>query len=1520
MSQRMTPAVAASTLSEAEAEAAALAVNTTATTPATATGTATATTTPAVGFEMEDWSAINYLNEGVFGSIDGRTRSTSGSTVWRSAHADASPYDIGLPLENCTEMSEPDKVNDCLSEMTSFLDRHANSSSALRVVSHQVPRLLAHYKWYIRARAYRMLRQRLPTPRALEYCRQYMELCVVHTLSRDDSAHEEREQGLKYIRWTMRFDEEWWMLGPRVVKALMAVAEQVDDRMRNICLETLCELLVLAPERLWYVNGIRTLVQAALDGPWTISIAIASTLSHIFDRAETRKFIHVGITLGGVISALTEPQGKDQMLAERAKVAAFMMTQLLKSWSGIQYFLSDERRMIRALLQSLSMVDSNCKIILGMLLELFGLSDEFDTIQFQQQPRFDVELLSPFHLPAYTIPETAARSRLLPVDYMRTILLMVFIDEGLVDSLINVATSSDQPDVVDASSTLLKWLSQHPHMPLPEHYVAKFQTLSTLVNDAMVDDPAQALNAKRVITKIEGIPSLSMGQLPSQQMDSWASSLASSNFYRHWLKRKRMRRDWRAQAAARTRKGSQMVARLDYASEALAAAQQQEFMGAATGSIKNLLAHGNSSTVGGSKGLAAGLKDNAVRALRSSASTGNLKSAANANAAAVANAAMPLPTANDASQKISESGSLLSSKGRRSLDTVRNPLQQHQQQSKHLPPLLLRGLTQGPTVKALPNTPSLQSSYVQIDTTPNLNTASVFSQNSSILSVLATTPGSTLPDLPSSSNGLNEISTASAMPIPSSMHSRTRTKSRSRSRNSITISAEESPLAAQIKESRVTTEENPMRWNWETIRSIILGPIPLSRRLPEEAVVSAFLTRLSRFYHPASLEFCDLSRTTDNEEYLDIGRHLIRILISSADGLLLIDESRLLPGIVDEILKQNNYARRKIREESCFSFARLQMTMSPGYFHFLSEIDRSVGGDSLLERTRLFDAYYQVVELPDQVLLIQYILASMSYSTDGHARNILRKVASSPHETLRLLVPSFLLYLASDSPCRPGSVSAWVIEVLLDLIYDSSPAVRSAAAQCLVLVIDMSAENPYLNRNESSIRIAHLLELRPMFDLAVITDIRPLILRLIGTESGFSYLKSQGIVESEMDTWGALEGIFHVQSIELDIARALAYGPLFSSTPDGSMMMTTSSQTPPTPAHLFGELTCTEGGRGFLQTVGIPQILFETLENIPWDSSLPADVTALKATLWAIGAMGGASRDGYLMLEPYNVIEKLLEVARSTSSLSLKGTCMYTLALLSRNSFAAEVFREKGWLLCSSCYGNYEFAVPKRLESILNATGWATQGLLDNTYVFSEGVRRDPDITDELDSVQKEIIDAVILMSNHVMVNTASKTLMRLRTSHPHYFRLVPLYCKAMHLLGKYRYRLSTRRFIYDVFDVNLASLHEEALDAVISTTATDMGESEFMGGSLSAGVDEASLHMNRRFSSSSQHFMQTTSDTQRKRASTLQGLSSSGTTVFSRRPTNGLDDIRPNRAGSQNNVAMRVPPTPITSSDANMS
>ncbi|KAJ1723395.1 hypothetical protein LPJ53_002259 [Coemansia erecta] len=1549
---------------------------------------------------VADWATTDYFSGGVFGSTDGRARSTSGgSTVWRSVaggglgrpvtssgsgsgaseHSTLTPShspssDLAQRLAQCTASTDAQEVDDNLNALAQQYHREQPDARLHQAAIRHVPRLLAHYRQYIRARTYRLLRrQLLQRPRDLHYCRGFLELCLMHALSRGDNdtasgggngggqpqqQQEEREQALKYIRWTMRFAANEWLLTAPVLKAMMAVAEQVDDRLRGVCLETLCECLVRAPRLVWYVGGLRTLTQAALDGPWAVSVAIASALAHTFDRAESRAHVHVGLALGGIVSALTESPGKDQMLMERAKLAAFMLTQLLKSWGGLQYFLADGRRAIRALVQALSLAGANAKIILGMLLELFGLSDDFDAVQFDQQglqglqglqaqPRFDVDLLSPFHLPPHAITQTAARTRLLPVDYMRTLLLTVFIEAGLVEALVEASLSSQQPEVVEASATLLKWLAQHPHMPLAERHVARFQTLGALVAAALKDGSERALAARRIVGRIDAIPSLSTGQLPSQQTGAWAASLASSTFYRQHLRQMRMRRRMRASDGAQHQQKQQHQQQLQHEQQLGLGAESAPGTAGVAAKAAVGFAGGSSSLVGGSKGLAAGLKDNAVRVLRSSASTGNLKQAAASAAGSGigsggSNASGPMPLLTTVTEDsplfrlgsgsgngihASDSASIVGSRSQRSLDIVRSnhPLRSAPQQQMQMQQIQ-SGLAQFMSAISAPYAQSEQAAQPQ----PLSAAASMYSQHGGSTATLSAPPAADMPATPSShsflsssaagnSSGGSSSLSAGALPLPlmsapaPPLLSRTRTKSRSRSRNSIVIvnslGQEEPSLAAQINGTRVLSEDNPLRWDWDAIRALILGPISAAslaaRRLPDDPLLAGFLSRLSLFFHPATLEFCDLSRTPANEEYLEIGRQLIRILISSADGLLLIEESRLLPGIVDEVRRQIAVSRNKTRDDSCFSFARLQMTMSPGYFHFLAEVERTTGGDALLERNRLFDAYYQAVELPDQVLLIQYILSSMSYRAPGHARNILRKVAVSPHEPLRLLVPSYLLYLTSDVACGAAgsSVTAWAIEVLVELLYDPSPVVRSTAAQCLVLVLDLPAENPYLPQDEPQRRITCLLDLRPMFELTVITDIRPLILRLIGTEQGFAYLRAQGIVESEMDAWGALEGIYYVQSVELDISRALAFGPLFSSTPDGAMMMTTTPQTPATPAHLFGELVKCAGGRAFLQDTGIPGLLFETLANIPWNSELPADVSGLKATLWAIGAMG-ASKEGFLLLEPFDVLARVTEVAREATSMSIKGTCLYALGLLSRSQFAAELFRERGWLLCASCHGAYEYAVPRRIEALVDASDWAAGGVLDGTYVMKEGddttdgadgVDVDLDLgvgvdadgggrvaaavwgSEDLDSVQREIIESIVQLGNHVKVTTASKTLMRLRTSHPHYFRILPLYQRAMWLLGKYRYRLATRRFIYNIFDVNLATLHELAVEALERSACGG-------GGDFEEGREVVEV--------------------QRKRASTLQEYPAQGATVFApqrRRPTGALlEDIRLSRRISQ--------------------
>ncbi|KAJ1676349.1 hypothetical protein EV182_008369, partial [Spiromyces aspiralis] len=53
-----------------------------------------------------------------------------------------------------------------------------------------------------------------------------------------------------------------------------------------------------------------------------------------------------------------------------------------------------------------------------------------------------------------------------------------------------------------------------------------------------------------------------------------------------------------------------------------------------------------------------------------------------------------------------------------------------------------------------------------------------------------------------------------------------------------------------------------------------------------------------------------------------------------------------------------------------------------------------------------------------------------------------------------------------------------------------------------------------------------------------------------------------------------------------------------------------------------------------------------------------------------------------------------------------------------------------------------------------------------------------------------------------------------LRMSHPHYFKLLPLYLQAFKIVSRYRYRLTSHRFIHDMFNVQLAPMLSELVES----------------------------------------------------------------------------------------------------------
>ena len=79
------------------------------------------------------------------------------------------------------------------------------------------------------------------------------------------------------------------------------------------------------------------------------------------------------------------------------------------------------------------------------------------------------------------------------------------------------------------------------------------------------------------------------------------------------------------------------------------------------------------------------------------------------------------------------------------------------------------------------------------------------------------------------------------------------------------------------------------------------------------------------------------------------------------------------------------------------------------------------------------------------------------------------------------------------------------------------------------------------------------------------------------------------------------------------------------------------------------------------------------------------------------------------------------------------------------------------------------------------------------------------------DPIANDIFVSVGNLSNHIVANSASKELTKLRTEVPHYFARSELYHDILKTLYDYRFKLNAHRFVHELFDRVL--LNEEALN-----------------------------------------------------------------------------------------------------------
>ncbi|KAF4591450.1 cytosolic regulator Pianissimo [Ophiocordyceps camponoti-floridani] len=609
-------------------------------------------------------------------------------------------------------------------------------------------------------------------------------------------------------------------------------------------------------------------------------------------------------------------------------------------------------------------------------------------------------------------------------------------------------------------------------------------------------------------------------------------------------------------------------------------------------------------------------------------------------------------------------------------------------------------------------------------------------------------------------------------------------------------------------ETGVLNSSNYLKWNWDVIFRVIDGPLQTGKRLEEAIKASKFMKRIMSFYRPFKYKFADIRSSRNTHKYVKAGCALVHSLLQSPEGIRVLADSKLLRQIA-ECLAQCDPTSGLTAQFPMFAKDRLTDTLCGGYFPMLGVLSSDANGLLLLERWRMFNMMYHIIDLKHRPDLIKLLLSNFDYSLQGHPRVLLSKALVAGTKEIRIHATNTLRKCTMrpvSSLGGSGSDSRWAIQLLVTQLYDPEIEVCSTAVKIL---------ESACNRKTF---LEYIVECRPALDhLGEIGA--PLLLRFLSTSIGYHYLDGLDYISNEMDDWFLGRNDSYVDVIEASLARA------FLASPDdhghrGSMFGESEADTDyhdsHVPPHFYRELTRTREGCKLLSDKGHFDEFAATIRDHGMQTEDGELMTKVKGCLWAVGNVGSMEL-GAPFLESSDVVERIMRVAESHEVMSLRGTAFFVLGLISRSTHGLEMLSEHGWEANTTAMGaSLGFCIPNELSKLLSLKPWkhvkaASITLLDTQRTVREQPKvrqaRPPLAPSEMPpalteaDVNERIMELIVDLGNMVLYKKALTELQRLKQRKPKAFRSVDFFKQVMGLMEWNHYRLGVRRLVIDLFD-----------------------------------------------------------------------------------------------------------------------
>ena len=461
---------------------------------------------------------------------------------------------------------------------------------------------------------------------------------------------------------------------------------------------------------------------------------------------------------------------------------------------------------------------------------------------------------------------------------------------------------------------------------------------------------------------------------------------------------------------------------------------------------------------------------------------------------------------------------------------------------------------------------------------------------------------------------------------------------------------------------------NYLKWRWNLISTIVDGPLLNQKRLEETIKATKFMKRLLAFYQPFKYRFSEARNTKPNQRYVRVGCALIKALMHNPEGLLYLSECKLISQIA-ECLAQLDDTCGVATGSPFFSSYRISETLTGAYFTFLGVISGDERGLQMLERWRIINMFYRIMELDDRDDLIQTLLGNLDFSPNSHLRVMLSKGLTACSKTIRIYTTKLLRkYVKPTSQGSSGKEHAiksngWIIRLLVTQLYDPQLQVCEMAVKVLEDICDQQANLEYVVRCRPA--LDHLGEIGA-----------PLLLKFLTTSLGYQYLDRLDYIDQEMDDWFHGRNGAYVTVVEASLARALApVAQRRRSILDEALQPHQGGLVPP---HFYRELTRTREGCQLLRDSGHFGEFVATIKDHWSESQNGETINRLKACLWVVGHVGSMDFGGSF-LDETDVVQWIVKVATMSQVLTLRGTAFFVLGLISRSLHGMEILLEFGW-------------------------------------------------------------------------------------------------------------------------------------------------------------------------------------------------------------------------------------------------